>query len=118
MFTLYDKIMKSIKVMNQSIKYFSALNLINLANHIVRTKLVNTGDTNFEANFEQLFKWRSLKYGFQEAVASNKPIFLLIYKKQCPSCQKLKQNFSKSIRLMDLSDRYVSIRNNLYRLAN
>ncbi|XP_017760915.1 PREDICTED: thioredoxin domain-containing protein 12-like [Eufriesea mexicana] len=96
--------------MNQCIKYFSALNLINLANHIVGNKLVNTRDSNFEASFEQLFKWRSLKYGFQEAKVSNKPIFLLIYKLQCPSCQKLKQNFSKSVRLMDLSDRFIMIK--------
>lgn len=98
----------SVKVMNKWIKFFSTINLIALANQIVGNNLLNIGDSNCDKSFERLFKWRSVTYGFQEAKVVNKPIFLLIHKMQCPSCQKLKQKFSNSVRLMDLSDRYVS----------
>lgn len=100
--------------MNHRIKYLSILNLINLANHI-GNKFVNNGDLNYEADFERLFKWKSLKCGFQEVKIVQKPIFLFIYKVQCPSCQKLKQKFSKSIHLMDLSNRYVLKHCNYYK---
>lgn len=98
--------------MNRRIKYLSILNLINLANHI-GNKFVNNGDSNYEADFERLFKWKSLKY-FQEVKIVQKPIFLFIYKVQCPSCQKLKQKFSKSMYLMDLSNQYVLKHCNYY----
>ncbi|XP_003693661.1 uncharacterized protein LOC100864712 [Apis florea] len=94
--------------MNRRIKYLSILNLINLANHI-GNKFVNNGDSNYEADFERLFKWKSLKY-FQEVKIVQKPIFLFIYKVQCPSCQKLKQKFSKSMYLMDLSNHFIMIK--------
>ena len=97
--------------MNKCIKFLGALNIIALANQIVGNNLINTGGSNSVISFEQLFKWKSFAYGFQEASAVNKPIFLLIYKAQCPSCQKLKQKFFKSVRLMDLSDRCVTNRN-------
>lgn len=97
--------------MNKCIKFLSALNVISLANQIVGNNLINTGGSTNAISFEQLFKWKSFAYGFQEASAVNKPIFLLIYKAQCPSCQKLKQKFFKSVRLMDLSDRCVTNRN-------
>ncbi|KAK1121360.1 hypothetical protein K0M31_010654 [Melipona bicolor] len=96
--------------MNKCIKFLGALNIIALANQIVGNNLINTGSSNNAISFEQLFKWKSFAYGFQEARAVNKPIFLLIYKAQCPSCQKLKQKFFKSVRLMDLSDRFVMIK--------
>ncbi|XP_071878043.1 thioredoxin domain-containing protein 12 [Bombus fervidus] len=96
--------------MNKWIKFFSAINLIALANQIVENNLLNIGDSNCDKSFERLFKWRSVTYGFQEAKVVNKPIFLLIHKMQCPSCQKLKQKFSNSVRLMDLSDRFVMVK--------
>ncbi|KOC63237.1 Thioredoxin domain-containing protein 12 [Habropoda laboriosa] len=96
--------------MIKSIKYLSALNLINLANHLIGNNLTLIRNSNCESDFEQLFKWRPLKDGFEEAKIIQKPIFLLIHKPQCPSCQKLKKTFAKSVRLMDLSDRFVMIK--------
>ncbi|XP_076248373.1 thioredoxin domain-containing protein 12 [Calliopsis andreniformis] len=96
--------------MIQYIKYLSSLNLINLANHIVANTLLNTGETHCDSTFEQLYKWRSFKDGFEEAKITNKPVFLLIHKFTCPACHKLKYRLTKSVRLMDLSDRFVMIK--------
>ncbi|CAK9797764.1 Thioredoxin domain-containing protein 12 [Anthophora quadrimaculata] len=96
--------------MIKSIKYLGAFNLINLANHLVGNNLVLTENSNYDIDFEQLFKWKSLKDGFEEAKVIQKPIFLLIHKPQCISCQKLKKTFSKSMRIMDLSDQFVMIK--------
>ncbi|XP_034944107.1 thioredoxin domain-containing protein 12-like isoform X2 [Chelonus insularis] len=59
--------------------------------------------------FGTAYKWRSLPGGLQEARRTGKPIFLLIHKITCPSCQKLKEKFSRSIKLIDLSNYFVMI---------
>lgn len=58
---------------------------------------------NLNQNFGHTFKWRNLDEGFEEAKIVRKPIFLLIYKIGCPTCEKLKPKFTKSIRINDLS---------------
>jgi len=54
-------------------------------------------------NFGHMYKWKNLQEGFQEAKVCRKPIFLLIHKPGCPTCEKLKPKFTNSIRLLDLS---------------
>ncbi|XP_076670274.1 thioredoxin domain-containing protein 12 [Andrena cerasifolii] len=95
--------------MMQCVKYLSTLNLVNLANHVVANTLSNVGDSGSECNFYRLYKWRTFKKGFKEAKVAKKPICLFIHKFTCPACHTLKAKFVKSMRLMDLSDRFVMI---------
>ncbi|KYQ59836.1 Thioredoxin domain-containing protein 12 [Trachymyrmex zeteki] len=60
-------------------------------------------------NFERMYKWRNLQEGFQEAKICRKPIFLLIHKPGCPTCEKLKPKFTNSIRILDLSQHFVMV---------
>lgn len=96
--------------MRPGIKYLTALNLISLMSRIGGNNIFNLGDSNYEHEFEHLYKWTSFKNGFQEARKVNKPILLFIHKMQCPGCVKLKKKFVKSVRLMDLSERFVMIK--------
>lgn len=66
---------------------------------------VIAADDDSNRNFGRMYKWRNLQEGFQEAKICRKPIFLLIYKPGCPTCEKLKPKFSNSIRILDLSQR-------------
>lgn len=82
-------------------KCFGSLNFTNLVNYIFGN--VSAADDNANYNFGQMYKWKSLQEGFEEAKISRKPVFLLIHKPGCPSCEKLKDKFAKSIRILDLS---------------
>ncbi|XP_025267275.1 thioredoxin domain-containing protein 12-like [Camponotus floridanus] len=64
-------------------------------------------DSNY--NFSHMYKWKNLQEGFQEAKVCRKPIFLLIHKPGCPTCEKLKPKFTNSIRLLDLSKHFVMV---------
>ncbi|XP_034182621.1 thioredoxin domain-containing protein 12 [Osmia lignaria lignaria] len=96
--------------MIQCIKYLSSLNFINLANDIVANNILTVKDTNSDAGFDQLFKWKSFSNGFNEAKTLKKPVFLMIHKEFCPACQRLKEKFAKCVRLMDISDRFVMVK--------
>ncbi|KAL0117165.1 hypothetical protein PUN28_010186 [Cardiocondyla obscurior] len=65
---------------------------------------------NDTTNFERAYKWRSLSEGFREAKTSRKPIFLLVHKPGCPTCENLQAKIVKSIRILDLSQRFVMVR--------
>ncbi|XP_012536084.1 thioredoxin domain-containing protein 12-like [Monomorium pharaonis] len=69
--------------------------------------VIAAGDSN--RSFGCMYKWRNLQEGFQEAKISRKPIFLLIYKPGCPTCEKLKPKFNNSIRILDLSQHFVMV---------
>ncbi|XP_011629575.1 thioredoxin domain-containing protein 12-like [Pogonomyrmex barbatus] len=60
-------------------------------------------------DFGRMYKWRNLQEGFQDAKISRKPIFLLIHKSGCPTCEKLKPKFANSIRILDLSQYFVMV---------
>ncbi|XP_014472094.1 PREDICTED: thioredoxin domain-containing protein 12-like [Dinoponera quadriceps] len=64
---------------------------------------------NDDLSFGYIFKWKNLAEGFDEAKVIRKPIFLLIYKTGCPTCEKLKPKFRKSIRILDLSQYFVMV---------
>ncbi|EFN82717.1 thioredoxin domain-containing protein 12 [Harpegnathos saltator] len=59
--------------------------------------------------FGHMFKWRNLEEAFDEARIVRKPIFLLIYKSGCPTCEKLKPKFRNSLRIHDLSQHFVMV---------
>ncbi|XP_050458531.1 thioredoxin domain-containing protein 12-like [Cataglyphis hispanica] len=69
----------------------------------------NAADNNLNNVFGQMYKWKNLQEGFREAKISRKPIFLLIHKPGCPTCEKLKPKFINSIRLLDLSKHFVMV---------
>ncbi|XP_032665776.1 thioredoxin domain-containing protein 12-like [Odontomachus brunneus] len=71
---------------------------------------VIAANNDMNQSFERMFKWRNLQEGFDEAKIVRKPIFLLIYKTGCPTCDKLKPKFTKSIRLHDLSQYFVMVK--------
>ncbi|XP_017893124.1 thioredoxin domain-containing protein 12-like [Ceratina calcarata] len=96
--------------MRMSVKYLTALNLISLISRIGGNNIFNLGDSNYEYEFEHLYKWTSFNRGFCQARKVNKPIMLFVHKMQCPGCVKLKKKFVKSVRLMDLSDRFIMIK--------
>lgn len=79
-----------------------------LACHIFGNVIAHDNDRN--DGFGHMYKWRRLKEGFDEAKVTRKPIFLLIYKTGCPTCEKLKPKFTKSIRIQDLSQQWVIFR--------
>ncbi|XP_076649978.1 thioredoxin domain-containing protein 12 [Halictus rubicundus] len=85
----------------QCSKYLSAFNIVKLASQVIE---------NPNCILEHLFKWKSFDNGFVEAKRTEKPIFLFIYKIGCPACEILKEKVSKSVRLMDLSERFVMIK--------
>ncbi|XP_031826525.1 thioredoxin domain-containing protein 12 [Nomia melanderi] len=89
-------------------RFLNSFNLIKLVNEV--TEDVFSTAIDCDHNFEQLFKWKSFDNGFSEAKLIKKPIFFLIYKLGCPACDQLKEKFSKSVRLMDLTDRFVMIK--------
>ena len=60
-------------------------------------------DDDSNRNFERAYKWRNLQEGFQEAKICRKPIFLLIYKLGCPTCEQLKPKFTNSSKILNLS---------------
>ncbi|TGZ43782.1 thioredoxin domain-containing protein 12 isoform X1 [Temnothorax longispinosus] len=70
---------------------------------------VIAADDDPNRNFGRMYKWRNLQEGFQEAKICRKPIFLLIHKPGCPTCEKLKPKFANSIRILDLSERFVMV---------
>ncbi|XP_043248674.1 thioredoxin domain-containing protein 12-like [Colletes gigas] len=87
-------------------KYVSSFSLVDLASQVIGNDLIIT---ECDGSFDRLFKWRRFQNGFKEAKACRKPILLFVHKPLCPACQTLKQKFSKSVRLMDLSDSFVMI---------
>ncbi|XP_076287243.1 thioredoxin domain-containing protein 12 [Lasioglossum baleicum] len=87
----------------QCFKYLSAFNIVNLASQVIE-------NANSNCILEHLFKWKSFDNGFREAKQTDKPIFLFVYKIGCPACEILKEKVSKSVRVMDLSERFVMIK--------
>ncbi|EZA53130.1 hypothetical protein DMN91_005424 [Ooceraea biroi] len=90
-------------------RYAKCLDLLKftaLAYHICGK--VTAADDNSN-NFGQMYKWKNLQDGFAEAKVSRKPIFLLIHKAGCPTCEKLKPKFTNSIRILDLSKHFVMV---------
>ncbi|XP_033340574.1 thioredoxin domain-containing protein 12 [Megalopta genalis] len=87
----------------QYLRYLSAFSILKLANQLA-------GNEDPNCILEHLFKWKSFDNGFEEAKQTEKPIFLFVYKIGCPACEVLKEKFSKSVRIMDLSDRFVMIK--------
>lgn len=90
-------------------KYASVLNLASIADQVVGLALASGDLNNFDSDrgFGHIFKWRTLNDAFHEAKVTRKPIFLVIHRPWCPACKKLKVNFEKSIKLLDLSKQYV-----------
>ncbi|XP_011703689.1 PREDICTED: thioredoxin domain-containing protein 12-like isoform X2 [Wasmannia auropunctata] len=87
-------------------KCLGSLNVTALACYYVFGNVIAADD---DSNFGRMYKWRNLQEGFQEAKISRKPIFLLIYKPGCPTCEKLKPKFTNSIRILDLSQHYSNV---------
>lgn len=83
-----------------------ALNLPFIANQFLKSILKSVDNGNFN-EFNTLYKWYNIQDAFIEAKRTRKCIFLLIQNSWCPSCKKLKNKFSKSLRLIDLSKKYV-----------
>ncbi|XP_029164062.1 thioredoxin domain-containing protein 12-like [Nylanderia fulva] len=81
-------------------------NFTTLACYIFGTAVVANDDSNY---FGHMYKWKNLRDGFREAKICRKPIFLLIHKPGCPTCEKLKPKFINSIRLLDLSKHFVMV---------
>lgn len=82
-------------------KCLNSLSFTTLTYYIFRNVITAGDDLNH--GFGQMYKWRNLQEGFQEAAISRKPIFLLIHKPGCPTCEKLKPKFANAIRILDLS---------------
>ncbi|KAK0168258.1 hypothetical protein PV327_002082 [Microctonus hyperodae] len=96
--------------MKQYLKYLTGLSLFTAANHVVSIVLGNGDETNIsDYGFGKAYKWRGLNGGFEEAKQTGKPVFLLIHKTTCPACHNLKEKFSLSIKLIDLSNHFVMI---------
>ncbi|KAG5329202.1 TXD12 protein, partial [Acromyrmex charruanus] len=72
--------------------------------------VIAAADDDSNRNFERTYKWRNLQEGFEEAKICRKPIFLLIYKLGCPTCEKLKPKFTNSIKIVNLSQHFVMVR--------
>ncbi|XP_078043530.1 thioredoxin domain-containing protein 12 [Augochlora pura] len=87
----------------QYLGYLSAFSIVKLANQLA-------GNADPNCILEHLFKWKTFDNGFEEAEKTQKPIFLFVYKIGCPACEILKEKFSKSVRIMDLSDRFIMIK--------
>lgn len=88
--------------MKNCFKYVLTLNLPLITNQFVKTVL-KLGENSDSDGFNSLYKWCDIKDAFREAKRIRKPIFLLIHNSWCPSCKKLKNKFSKSLKLIDLS---------------
>ncbi|XP_018341476.1 PREDICTED: thioredoxin domain-containing protein 12-like [Trachymyrmex septentrionalis] len=71
--------------------------------------VIAAADDDSNRNFERMYKWKNLREGFQEAKISRKPIFLLIHKPGCPTCEKLKPRFTNSIKILNLSQHFVMV---------
>lgn len=64
---------------------------------------VESGDD--DRGFGQTYRWVKLEDAFEQARDEGKPIFLIIHKETCPACLALKEKFSRSFRILDLSRR-------------
>ncbi|XP_015127889.1 thioredoxin domain-containing protein 12 [Diachasma alloeum] len=95
--------------MRQYFKYFWNGSIIALADQLVETLLAYGGEDELDYGFGKSYKWRYLPRGFQEAKQTGKPIFLVIHKTTCPACVKLKEKFSRSVKLIDMSQHFVMI---------
>ncbi|XP_029678751.1 thioredoxin domain-containing protein 12-like [Formica exsecta] len=84
-----------------------SVNFTALANYIFGSAVSADDDSN--NHFGHMYKWKNLQEGFREAKVCRKPIFLLIHKPGCPTCEKLKPKFINSIRLLDLSKHFVMV---------
>ena len=91
--------------MRNFFKYASALNLTSLADQVVGVVSATVVNIKYDEDrgFGKEFQWRTLNDAFQEAKLNRKPIFLVIHRSWCPACQKLRANFEKSMKLLDLS---------------
>lgn len=86
----------------------AALNVILLIDkRFVGAVLAQDGEKGVDDDrgFGQIYKWRDFHRGFEEAKETGKPIFLVIHRTWCPACRSLKEKFSKSMQLIDLSTR-------------
>ncbi|XP_011313759.1 thioredoxin domain-containing protein 12-like [Fopius arisanus] len=95
--------------MRQYLKYFWSTGIIGIAEQVIETLLVHGVEYEFDYGFGNSYKWRNLSGGFEEAKKSGKPIFLIIHKPKCPACIKLKDKFSRSVKLIDISQHFVMI---------
>ena len=92
-------------------KYFKYLASFNLMSIIDKKLLSNISIGNEEnlsdddRGFGKLYKWRHFQRGFDEAKENGKPIFLVIHRAGCPACIYLKEKFSKSVQLLDMSSK-------------
>jgi len=80
-------------------KCFNFLRFTALIYHIYGK--VNATDDSHD--FGEMYKWKNLQEAYKEAKDNRKPIFLLIHKIGCPTCEQLKPKFINSIRILDLS---------------
>ncbi|XP_012276071.1 thioredoxin domain-containing protein 12-like [Orussus abietinus] len=97
--------------MHKCFKYLGSLNLISLADQLMGNVLA-TGDKStaeVDRDFFQIYKWTSLPAGFHEARKTGKPIFVFIQRSTCPACKHLKSKFVKSLKLSELSSRFVMV---------
>ncbi|XP_063988407.1 thioredoxin domain-containing protein 12-like [Diachasmimorpha longicaudata] len=95
--------------MRQYLKYFWNGNIIALADHAVEALLAHSGEDELDHGFGKSYKWKNLQRGFEEAKQSGKAIFLIIHTTTCPACIKLREKFSKSVKLIDMSQHFVMI---------
>ncbi|XP_012227694.2 thioredoxin domain-containing protein 12-like [Linepithema humile] len=93
--------------MRYAYKCLNSLSFTTLTYYIFRN--VSAAGDDLNHGFGQMYKWRNLQEGFQEAKVSRKPIFLLIHKPGCPTCEKLKPKFANAIRILDLSQHFVMV---------
>lgn len=87
--------------MRQYFKYFSSFSIISLADKVVLS--LSNSNVKLDNGFGNEYKWQTLTQGFKEAKHLKKPIFLVVHKLTCPACIELKDKFSKSIKLIELS---------------
>ncbi|KYM79510.1 Thioredoxin domain-containing protein 12 [Atta colombica] len=92
-------------------KYLGFLNVTTalIYYYYIFGNVIAAADDDSNRNFERMYKWRNLQKGFQEAKIYKKPIFLLIHKPGCPTCEKLKPKFTNSIKILNLSQYFVMV---------